>query len=160
MDPKLLLQPSLWQEQQEAIGRSPAVRLSVPASFQPNLSAGKQELGEGDTPENSWYFAKRGDLFEYTFRGSFPILSGFASIVHENEIRGFLTGESEPNPAWWTWEEFTRHYREDMPYPQGGHFPVLFAGRVVEAASASVFSIARDSSIEGIQISGDSEEMD
>ncbi|KAK9847701.1 hypothetical protein WJX84_010019 [Apatococcus fuscideae] len=92
VDPKLLLQPSLWQEQQEAIGRSPAVRLSVPASFQPNLSAGKQELGEGDTPENSWYFAKRGDLFEYTFRGSFPILSGFASIVHENEIRGFLTG--------------------------------------------------------------------
>ncbi|KAK9825560.1 hypothetical protein WJX74_006261 [Apatococcus lobatus] len=160
VDPKLLLQPGLWEEQQAASGRSPAVSLSIPSAFQPQLSQGKQELGEGDVPENSWFFAKKGDLFEYTFRGSFPVVSGYASLVHSREIDSFLKDGLKPNAAWWTWDEFKRHFRDDMPFPQGGHFPVLFAGRIVEAASASLFSIGQGTTIQGLQISGDSEEID
>lgn len=160
VDPKLLLQPKLWEEQQEVTGRLPAVSLSVPTSLKSDLSKGQQELEEADTPGNTWYFAKRGELFEYTFRGSFPVISGFASIIHSQEMQAFIDGQCKPNPSWWTWEEFTKHYREDMLFPQGGHFPVLFAGRILEAASASVFSVGHGSDIQGLQISGDSEEVD
>lgn len=117
-------------------------------------------MGEGDVPENSWKFAKKGELFEYTFRGSFPVVSGYASLIHSKELEEFLKDGHQPKSTWWTWEEFQRHFRDDMPFPQGGHFPVLFAGRIVEAASASVFSIGQGPDIQGLQLSGDSEEVD
>lgn len=160
VDPKLLLQPGLWEEQEHALGRSPAVSLSVPSAFQSQLSKGEQELGEGDNPENSWFFAKKGELFEYTFRGSFPVISGYASLIHSREIRSFQEDGYKPKSGWWTWDEFKRHFRDDMPFPQGQHFPVLFAGRIVEAASASVFSIGQGPNIQGLQLAGDSEELD
>ncbi len=160
MDPKLLLQPNLWQEQQEATGRSPAVSLTLPSSFTVNLTRGQQELEEGDTPGVTWYFAEKGELFEYTFKGSLPIISGFFSIIDSERIQAFIARGHKPSPDWWTWQEFTKHFREDMRYPQGEHFPVLFAGRIVEAASASVFIKGHGSEIQGLQISGDSEEVD
>ena len=160
VDPKLLLQPELWKEQQEATGRLPAVSLTVPISLRSELSKGHQELEEADTPGNTWYFGRKGELFDYNFKGSFPVISGFASIIHGKEMQAFIDGQHKPDAAWWTWEEFTKHYREDMMFPQDGHFPVLFAGRILEASSASVFSLGHGSDIQGLQISGDSEELD
>lgn len=77
IDPQIVLNPA-----QPVMRQQPAaVRLIVPESLVPQLSAGRHELSDADSPSNSYVFGEASEIFELDFVGLVTTDSGFVSLI-------------------------------------------------------------------------------
>ena len=77
IDPQIVLNPA-----QPVMRQQPAaVRLIVPESLVPQLSAGRHELSDADSPSNSYMFGEASEIFELDFVGLVTTDSGFVSLI-------------------------------------------------------------------------------
>lgn len=86
-----------------------------------------------------WFFGREGEVFQYKYRGSHVVQSGYSSAVPAEVLRGVERGESV-----------------------AGEGVLLFKGRVVDCESAGVYTLGGggDGEFEGVMLSSEYESAD
>lgn len=113
------------------------------------LMAGRQELGDTDDPHNSWTFGETGEFFQYSYVGDHSCASGWTSIITHQEL--LKLGRSQHRPRF---EDLliAMESSKTARWPVDG-FPFLFAGKILEAPSASVWTLKKGSKLTGLMVS-------
>lgn len=87
----------------------------------------------------SWMFGKGGEIFQLRFIGSFSCRSGYACAIAGSPETGSQL----------KWSTLKQHIDTGMALPS----PILWAGRILEASSASVYAkLDAQECVEGITI--------
>lgn len=164
LDPLLLLEPERLRaaEASPSSGAvAPVVTLRMPHRLLPLLSQGQLELAEGDEPGSHLLFGQRGELFQYSYVGSHLVTSGFSSIVLADELRraaaaaaGGPPPRKQAQQGGASWAAFLAHFQRGSPWP-APQLPFLFAGRVVDSASAAVHVLKAGGTIVGMQVASE-----
>ena len=155
MDAQFVLVPDkLIHHQETAATGSPSafVRLDLPSSLISQLSRAKLELGDQGDPSNSWIFGEVAELFDYKFAGSFAVPSGVAGVLTPESWEDWKQkSQSSVN-----WGQFKAELVNGLNFP-AATYPFLWAGAVLEAPSASIFTTKKAS---GILLSSDTADGD
>lgn len=171
LDPKILFSKdpaqqiaSGWQHRDCANAAAPYVPVTVPRTFLSKLTEGHFQLGDMDNPGNSWIFGEEGELFEQKHLGSHTVDSGFTSIVTAEAFAEIQRGPKDVVQLKLpTWEQFTDIMSGDeVTWPNPQLQPLmLFAGRMVESDTASVYrNPSSGDNVTGIVITTSADEVD
>ncbi|EFJ45946.1 hypothetical protein VOLCADRAFT_121124 [Volvox carteri f. nagariensis] len=151
IDPRTVLRPS---ELEGAQLDKVAALIRVPVESVSKLSKGVSELADMDEPGNAWYFGQRAEIFDYKLVGEFPTKSGFAAFIYREVLEKIRQGEAT-NKKLPTWEEFLALTSDQVTWPHR-KTPFLFAGRMVEASMAALYTLEKDGRVTGVLISSES----
>ncbi|GLC39107.1 hypothetical protein PLESTB_000006700 [Pleodorina starrii] len=149
IDPRTVLRP---EELQAASLDQAAIQIRVPRELVPKLSKGVPELAEMDEPGNAWYFGERAEIFDYKLVGELPTQSGFAALIYREVLESVRKGEVKKLPSW---EDFLQLTSDQVVWPHR-KTPFLFAGRMVEASMAALYTLEREGRVTGVLISSES----
>jgi len=126
------------------------------------LGTARMDLGDSDDPMSSWSFGQRAEIFQYSFAGTHTVVSGWTCLCESSVVQLAMDGQlSAPS-----WKDFERIYAEQggtsvlQQAAQHSGFPILFAGRLLDCPSASVFKYVKDSCVTGLMITNDFESID
>mmetsp|Transcript_3429 Transcript_3429/g.6256 ORF Transcript_3429/g.6256 Transcript_3429/m.6256 type:complete len:219 (-) Transcript_3429:67-723(-) len=172
LDPLLLLEPERLrarEQEREAGGSQAYVSLEVsPALLSSVHRGGEMQLGDTDDPQSAWTFGDAAELFQYRFAGSHTVVSGWTCVVSSDVLRAVLDGSQEGREGaggrWATFSQLTKG-RDCLLHAEGVAgglaVPVLFAGRLLDCPSASVFKLSKAAQLpHGLLVSNDFESVD
>lgn len=95
----------------------------------------------------------QGEFFQYSYLGAHSTASGWTSIITLDDLQSLAH-----SPQNHSYEDLQRAMdRDDAAHWPLKGFPFLFAGRILEAASASVWSLKEGSTLTGLMISSASD---
>lgn len=152
IDPRTVLQPgALKQADLEKV----ANRFTAHKGLYKHLSKGEPELADHDEPGNEWYFGERAEIFDYKMLGEHPTKSGYTSLIYAHVLHSILKGEHPPaGQQLPSWEQFLAFTSDTTCWPHK-KLPFLFAGRMVEASMAALYSLERGGRVVGLLVSSE-----
>mmetsp|Transcript_1027 Transcript_1027/g.2380 ORF Transcript_1027/g.2380 Transcript_1027/m.2380 type:complete len:215 (-) Transcript_1027:394-1038(-) len=170
LDPLLLLEPLRLQardQERGAGGSKPYVSLEVSTSLLAAVARGGQlQLGDMDDPQNHWAFGdEAAEFFQYKFSGSHTVVSGWTCVVDAEVVAAALEVQTQPAGASWAAFQALTTGKDRLLREQaeagGLPIPLLFAGRLLDCPSASVFRLAQQGQrAHGLLVSNDFESVD
>lgn len=148
MDAQFVLVPErlVIHERQTSAPRTlhTAVKLHISAGLAGQLaSQAKFELGDSGDPANNWVFGPAAEVYEYKFAGSFACPSGVAGVLTPESWNAW---KQDPKKESENWGKFKRQLEKGLEFPSP-LYPFLWAGPVIEAATASIFASADGSRV-------------
>lgn len=166
LDPLLFLEPHrlVQRAEQGPVGGSVGrVDILVTLGLLPVLAAGgKLTLGDMDDPMSFWTFGPPAEVFQLAFCGTHTVVSGWTCLCKTEDLEKAIRGDLVTI----SWKEFSRLAANEggqrliNPVARHGGLPLLFAGRVLDCPSASVFKLDRRGAVEGLTIANDFESID
>ena len=95
----------------------------------------------------------QGEFFQYTYLGAHSTASGWTSIITLEDLRRLAQSRQKPS-----YDDLQRAMdgNDATQWPLKD-FPFLFAGRIVESASASVWLLKDGPQLTGLMITSSSE---
>uniref|UniRef100_A0A061S358 Uncharacterized protein n=1 Tax=Tetraselmis sp. GSL018 TaxID=582737 RepID=A0A061S358_9CHLO len=166
LDPLLLLEPEryrLWDEQRQSGSSQSSVSLNLDTYFLKTISSDwNLSLEDSDDPLGAWTVGDSAEIFQYKFTGSHTVRSGWTSVCETKVVNDVLQG----NRTLISWRDFLELVKQEggerltSPITKHEGLPLLFAGRLLDCPSASVYTFSKNGSIRGMMMTNDFESVD